>query len=634
MIRKRNTILIAVSAVLCLGASAVVFGMEASSSLVFSDASHDASCHFNHYERVDPTMDHYGSKEFWACCKHGTFVLEQPSEGHITECGSFSGQYFDALTSGDARYLAPSKQYYDGYYSALDTWTDGEDLKAKLHAIISGGTYQPITYAGTKTNWFSNTEADKSFTDREKVDALYSDDDIMANKTQTGWQREHAWPASLMTGSTTANAVKTLGRATDFHNLFAASTSGNTSRGNKNYGIANRSDSTFVNNLGKGGGYAYDSKTFEPGDRDKGRTARAIFYMATMYCEQVYDSTNGVTMKPLTIQEERVDYVAGNDCAFAIGCLSDLLTWSDFPVDYLEYQHNESVYTYVAPTHGDVSHNCAQGNRNPYVDYPGLVEYAFGSKKDQPGKLSDLVPSYESLHMGEDGIVSYAIETAKRDYEIGAKLGESDISVVAIKNNLSTVNCTDFSLSGMQIGDEFATLGNKTIAIITPKNTIAYTVMVSNVYDWQYAFAKADFSSIYTSADTENEVTLNGLRWTVWWEKGAISSSMSRGGLKFGVNASNPVGKVIFTTVEPFAKEDRTAVHTIAVSGAPASKNTCNIAFYVADELIGNKTMTYDKDTVLTFTQTLSTPKEGVIRIEITNATAPVIFTGLAVSAH
>ena len=46
-----------------------------------------------------------------------------------------------------------------------------------------------------------------------------------------------------MTGSPTSEAIKYKGRATDFHNLFAAQSSTNGSRGNKNYGTA---DSTKV----------------------------------------------------------------------------------------------------------------------------------------------------------------------------------------------------------------------------------------------------------------------------------------------------------------------------------------------------------------------------------------------------
>ena len=525
-------------------------------------------------------------------------------------------------------------QYYDGYYASLVSWTDGEDLKQQLHSIISGGTYQPITYAGTYTNWYSNKEADKSFTDREKVDALYSDDDIMASETNVSWQREHVWPASLMTGSTTGNAVKFLGRATDFHNLFAGGTSGNTSRGNKNYGVADKNASSYVNKMGNGGGYAYDSTYFEPGDKDKGRASRAIFYMATMYCEEVFDSVNNVTMKPLTIVEENVPYTESNP-KFAIGGFSTLLEWSKRPVDYLEYQHNVSVYSYVPPVHSDPANNVAQGNRNPYVDYPELVEYAFGEKKDQPGRLSDLKPTYEALEMDDPtGVISYAIETAKRTYSVGDTLSKADLKVIEIRNDFSSREINSFSLIPAD-GSVLDTVGKKTVTVDLPVATLKYEIDVKNTYVWSYKVVKADFTPILTKANTVNEVTLGGMDWTIWWNQGAIASSMSREGVKFGTSATaTQVTQLIFETKQDFGWDGCSIVDAIAIEAAPSSGQTCQIKYYVGGTLIGTKTMTYDSKAILEFKQSLSTPKTGKVKIEIINTAKPFIVKNLAVSAH
>ena len=166
-----------------------------------------------------------------------------------------------------------------------------------------------------------------------------------------------------MTGFSTGTAVKALGRATDFHNLFAANASGNQSRGNKNYGYANAIAPSYTISFSSDNGmdgYTYDETIFEPGDIDKGRLARAIFYMATMYKDAETDTANNINMKGLTIVEDPVTYVAGNNCAFAIGNLSELLEWNrSVPVDYLEMQHNISVYTNT-----DNPEGVAQGNIN------------------------------------------------------------------------------------------------------------------------------------------------------------------------------------------------------------------------------------------------------------------------------
>ena len=180
----------------------------------------------------------------------------------------------------------PETHYYDGYYDTLVSWTDGEDLKNQLNAIIRNG-YTPLSYIkSSKQNYDTNVHADHSKYDFEYLDVIYSENHTFKTETNKGWQREHAWCASLMCGSVTGNAVNCKGRATDFHNLFAANASGNQSRGNKNYGYADvlapSYTTRFMTDDGNDG-YSYDEIIFEPGDIDKGRLARAIFYMATMY---------------------------------------------------------------------------------------------------------------------------------------------------------------------------------------------------------------------------------------------------------------------------------------------------------------------------------------------------------------
>ncbi len=324
---------------------------------------------------------------------------------------------------------------YNNYYGNL-TWTDGEDLKAKLHDIISTNK-RKLTY--TNSNWDSNKDADSLIDDPSKVNVLYSNKPVDKNATQTGWQREHCFAASLMTGIGTGDATKTLGRATDFHNLYASYASGNQSRGNKNFGYANKDSLRYVVPENDGS-YCYDLTWFEPSDIDKGKLARSIFYMGVMYNEEEQFAYDGVTYKalPIEIIEDNVNY---NDVKFAdltgslnqekellkkyleivkkeyptitseailnkiayryykdtnspcaIGNLSELMMWNSFAVDNQEMQHNNSVYSYNSPAGGAI-----QANRNPFVDYPQLVEYVYGSLKDQPGSIKDLKPAILDL---------------------------------------------------------------------------------------------------------------------------------------------------------------------------------------------------------------------------------------------
>lgn len=101
----------------------------------------------------------------------------------------------------------------------------------------------------------------------------------------------------------------------------------------------------------------YSGTVFEPNDEIKGDIARIFFYMITRYegsCgswgHDVFTSTYpGLTSWTLNM----------------------MMRWSrQDPVDAIEIARNNAVYE-------------VQGNRNPYVDYPGLEEYTWGTKMDQ-----------------------------------------------------------------------------------------------------------------------------------------------------------------------------------------------------------------------------------------------------------
>ena len=402
----------------------------------------------------------------------------------LTSCGghpsSFSSEESSSpsadFSSSNSSDFFDERDYYNGYYSSLVSWNNGEDLKNQLHAIIRNG-YQPLSYVkSNKQNYDTNIHADHSRTDFEYLNVIYSSTNAYKADTNKGWQREHAWCASLMCGSTTSEAVKQKGRATDFHNLFAANASGNQSRGNKNYGYANKQAETYkADYLTDNGddGYSYDSSIFEPANIDKGRLARAIFYMATMYKDEEIDTVNNITMKGLTIVENPVSYVAGNNCAFAIGGLSTLLEWNkDYVVDYLEMQHNVAVYS-----DADNPDGVAQGNRNPFVDYPELADYVYGSKKNSPGQLTQVKAAASYRGCAEEGISHYALKEAKREFNYGDTLTANDYSVVSVNKNYSytpaTANITN-SFDNHTFTESDAQSPIATIT--TPTNTISYRI--------------------------------------------------------------------------------------------------------------------------------------------------------------
>lgn len=458
------------------------------------------------------------------------------------------GGFSDTCTVTISNKKAYGTDFYNDYYDDINTWNDASDLKSKLYTIIRTG-YHSLPY--TSPNWESNQYADQAQDDFEKVDVVYSNVDDMKKNTNysgSGWQREHAFAASLMTGQSTGKATSVdSGRATDYHNLFASYNSGNTSRGNKNFGVADTTSASYVApgaGTGTLGDYSFDDKNFEPSNADKGRLARAIFYMGVMYSteETVTISGTEYTYQPLTIQEDYVNYDSSS-CAYAIGNLSTLISWNDLAVNRQEYQHNESVYSHIYS-----GTNAAQGNRNPFVDYPELVDYIYGSKKNEAGSLTYLKPSCVALETTSTVVNNYAIKSAKREYSTGDTFSSSDYELVAVKKDFSTgtIDFTDATLD-YTFASSDAEAGGKSMSIVTPINTINFDVTVSNPYSYYHIFSgsKGGLGSVSNGGS----ITLSKTTWSFAWTNtnAVIVKLDDKFGVQFGTS-SVPVNSLTVST--------------------------------------------------------------------------------------
>ena len=115
------------------------------------------------------------------------------------------------------------------------------------------------------------------------------------------------------------------------------------------------------------------TKVFEPNDELKGDIARIYFYMMTCY-EDVITSWPWRSSRTATyvFDEEGTPYQP-----FQEWVMTMLMRWSEQdPVDSMELARNQAVFR-------------VQGNRNPFVDYPGLEQYIWGELRDQPFVYGD-----------------------------------------------------------------------------------------------------------------------------------------------------------------------------------------------------------------------------------------------------
>ena len=235
----------------------------------------------------------------------------------------------------------------NGYYDPLNGLC-GSNLKQAMQDIIAE---EGVVRAQTYTDIIDILkEADQNPANSNQVWLVYKEIgraklDYQTTSNSIGkWNREHTYPRSrggfnsidlddIADGknvfwNTTADSLRH--GNSDAHALRAADGPENSSRGNQHYGQYNGPSGT----LGK----------------FKGDVARSVFYMAIRYNNLAI--VNGFPVS--TVGE--------------LGDLATLLDWHrNDPPDDFEMNRNNIVYTW-------------QFNRNPFIDYPDLVEYIWGNQ--------------------------------------------------------------------------------------------------------------------------------------------------------------------------------------------------------------------------------------------------------------
>ena len=153
---------------------------------------------------------------------------------------------------------------------------------------------------------------------------------------------------------------------TDLHHLYPTDGYVNNKRSNFPFGETNGESYKSANDFSKLGKCTYEGYTgtvFEPNDEYKGDFARTYFYMVTCYEEKLPDwYTNNAESRPT---------LDGNTYpGLSSWQLKMLMEWSERdPVSEKEINRNNAVYG-------------IQGNRNPFIDYPGLERFIWGDLKN------------------------------------------------------------------------------------------------------------------------------------------------------------------------------------------------------------------------------------------------------------
>lgn len=268
-----------------------------------------------------------------------------------------------------------------GYYAAIQGTQDSV-LKSTLSLIVRGGTrydYGITTYhtSNNPPEWMAGdlkaygTWQALPFTDNlpgNQVWDMYSNC-IRYYPNKVGdsgcsLNIEHCLPKSWWGGDNN-DAYK------DLYNLNPSDQRANSQKSNYPPGHVKKGDKfdngSFRMDVAKSSGYGYIC--WEPAPEYRGDFARAYFYMAT-----AYEYLNW-TAYPQYISN-------ANYLMFSDSIQKVLLDWHRAdPVSDKELCRMDNI--------SDI-----QGNRNPYIDYPELVEYIWGNRKGQSVNLQSLTCAF------------------------------------------------------------------------------------------------------------------------------------------------------------------------------------------------------------------------------------------------
>jgi endonuclease I len=260
-----------------------------------------------------------------------------------------------------------------GYYASLEGLS-GAALKQAVQNIISNPSVVRLhSYADI---WEILKTSDQNPMNSGQIWEIYLEqpmskiDQQQSSSIVGKWNREHIFCQSRggfevanndsedgIGVWTSTSAASTVDGVSDAHHIRAVNGQENSSRNNKNYGTVN-SATVYAGATGNQGSW-------------RGDVARACFYMAVRF--------NGLNVVNGDPSENNGANPSGN-----IGDLATLLSWNlSDPRDDFEMNRNNYIQTW-------------QYNRNPFIDYPLLANYIFGTQYGQPWFAALASESFET----------------------------------------------------------------------------------------------------------------------------------------------------------------------------------------------------------------------------------------------
>lgn len=253
-------------------------------------------------------------------------------------------------------------EYKPGYYNNMDGKSKTA-LKAAAKQCVEKHTV--LEYYDLPNYWQYSDVYPELYNGQTRWWEMYSNNIYLIQNGQTPkasfsankMQREHSVPKSWWKHN---GDVEYTAAYSDMWNLYPSD--GPANQAKLNYPLGPTRAATYDNGCTKVGpamtGYGGGSaNVFEPADEYKGDFARSFFYMATVYDDlpwtinYMYAQNTYPTLQPWAFQM--------------------LLQWARMdPVSQKEIDRNDAV-------------ELSQGNRNPFIDFPELAEYIWGTRTEE-----------------------------------------------------------------------------------------------------------------------------------------------------------------------------------------------------------------------------------------------------------
>ena len=328
------------------------------------------------------------------------------------------------------------------------------------------------------------------------------------------YNREHSIPQSWFN--------KAMPMKSDAFHVLPTDGKVNNQRSVNPFGECSSGNSLGDKALGRSGSSTfsgYSGTVFEPDDEYKGDFARTYFYMATRYagkCESwghnVFSSANSGL----------------SNYAVAL-----FLKWHrQDPVSEKERVRNDAIY----------SNNTgySQGNRNPFIDYPCLVEYIWGNRKTMTLDLDQIMSAYDAGYDESDLTGCSVVEDQP---ELQEPYNGQNITIAGA--NINQTSTTTLRIKGAK----FAASASITI---TGANASLFTISTATLTPAQIN-AGTDIIISYTPTAVGNHsATLT------------ISSADLTGNITVGIAASCQTALIYPTDTELYFSQDNVGQTTTA----------------------------------------------------------------------